>query len=243
MKRLLSCALLICAVAASLRAQDGYGKIGGKVMPYIIDGRDTVYLSPIPAARVYEKKPRQKGRQWRKYYKLVYNFAKVYPYALVAKDIVKQADSTISANNLKYIGKDKYVNAIVKDLFESFETPLKNMTVTQGQLMMILIDRECGICPYDIIRNFKNGYAAAFWQGVSKVFGNSLKRHYDPKGEDALTEELVQQWRQGRFEQTYYEIFWEYPPMVELPEKYRTPDIRLMEDRRKSPSPSSSRGR
>lgn len=223
------CIFLLIAVtlsfAVSGTAQNGHAVLGGKLMPFIMEGNDTIFLSPIPAAKVYEKKPRQKGRQWRKYYKLVYNFAQVYPYALVAKDIVRQADSTIVAEKLKYVSKERYVNAIVKDLFNAFESPLKNMTVTQGQLMMILIDRECGVCPYDIIKNFKNGYAAGFWQGVSKMFGNSLKKHYDPTGEDAATEELVEKWRNGTFEQTYFEIFWKYPPMVELPEKYRTPDI------------------
>lgn len=226
----ISLLLMFMFVAAPLIAQNGKSKNGfatieGKVMPYIIEGNDTIFLAPLPAAKVYEKKPRQKGRQWKKYYRLVYNFAQVYPYALVAKDIVHEADSTIDARGLKYIGKDKYVNAIVKDLFNSFEEPLKNLTVTQGQLMMILIDRECGVTPYDIIKNFKNGYAAGFWQGISKMFGNSLKRHYDPTGEDAAIEELVIKWRQGTFEQLYFEIFWKYPPMVELPQKYRIPDI------------------
>ncbi len=214
-------AFLELCCPANTYAQDGYATIAGKLMPYIVEGGDTVYLSPLAAARVYEKKPRQKGRQWRKYYRLVYNFAAVYPYALVAKDIVIRADSTIKKDNLKYVSKDRYVNAIVKDLFHAFEKPLSNLTVTQGQLLMLLIDRECHISSYDIIKTFKNGYAAGFWQGIAKVFGNDLKRHYDPKGEDAAIEELIQQWNEGKFEQTYFEIFWKYPPMIELPEKYK----------------------
>lgn len=205
-------------------AQEGYARLGGKLMPYIIEGKDTIFLSPLAASRVYEKKPRQKGRQWRKYYKLVYNFAEVYPYALVAKDIVKQTDSTIRTDKLKYVSKDKYVDRIVKELFSSFENKMKNMTVTQGQLLMLLIDRECNISSYDIIKTFKNRYAAGFWQGMAKLFGNDLKRRYDPNGEDGAIEDLIRQWENGSFEQTYFEIFWKYPPMIELPEKYRKPD-------------------
>lgn len=206
-------------------SQNGYRDVNGTLMPYIVEGGDTVYLSPLAASHVYEKKQRKKGRQWRKYYRLVYNFAKVYPYALVAKDIVADVDSSIRADNLRFVRKDRYVGAITKDLFGSFEKPLRNMTVTQGQLMMLLIDRECGITPYEIIRSFKNIYAAGFWQGIARLFGNNLKRHYDPEGEDEAVEELVKKWKNGTFEQTYFEIFWEYPPLVELPEKYRRPDI------------------
>ena len=194
-------------------------------MPYIVEGGDTVYLSPLATAHIYEKKKRKKGRAWRKYYRLVYNFAKVYPFALVAKDIVYEVDSTITKENMRFVRKDVYVGKIVKELFNSFEKPIRNMTVTQGALLMKLIDRECGIAPYSIIKEFKNVYAATFWQGVARLFGNDLKKPYDPTGTDAAVEELVQQWENGTFEKTYFEIFWEYPPMTELPEKYRKPDV------------------
>lgn len=218
---LLTSVVLSVVLPVGAAAQDGVKEKNGTFMPYIVEGKDTVYLSPLEAARVYEKKKRQKGREWRKYYRLVYNFAKVYPYAIVAKDLVLQTDSTIKAENLKYVRKDRYVEAITKDLFHTFEKPLSNLTVTQGQLLMKLIDRECGILPYDIIHDFKNRYAAGFWQGIARLFGNDLKKHYDPLGDDAATEELVRQWENGTFEQTYYEIFWKYPPMVDVPEKYR----------------------
>lgn len=207
--------------------QSGVKERGGQMMPYIIEGNDTVYLAPIAAARVYEKKKRNKGREWRKYYRLVYNFAKVYPYVLVARDIVHDADSTIKGERLKYIRKDRYVEKVTKELFHAFEKPLRNLTVSQGALMMKLIDRECGIPPYAIIKEFKNSWAAGFWQGVAKLFGNDLKKPYDPNGADAATEELVRQWESGAFEQTYFEIFWTYPPYVELPEKYRKPNTNM----------------
>lgn len=225
-KNFIPCLLIASIVAGEYlpcTGQSGVKEKDGKFLTYIVEGRDTVYLAPLAAARVYEKKKRKKGRQWRKYYKLVYNFAKVYPYALVAKDIVAEVDSTIKNDNLKYIRKDKYVGRVTGELFESFEKPLKNLTISQGALLMRLIDRECGITPYYIIKEFKNRYAATFWQGIAKMFGDDLKAPYDPEGVDAPTEDLVHQWETGKFEQTYFEIFWKYPPMVELPEKYVKP--------------------
>lgn len=209
--------LVMCLDATVAKAQNVNDS---KFMPYVIINGDTVFYAPLKAARIYEKKPRQKGREWRKYYKLVWNFARTYPYAVVAKSVVSKVDSTIKTDNLKYVSKDIYVNKVIKDLFRSFEKPMKNMTVSQGALLMRLVDRECHINPYDIIKEFKNGYAASFWQGIAKMFGNDLKRPYDPDGVDAPTEELVRQWWDGRFEQTYYEIFWEYPPIAEIPQKY-----------------------
>jgi len=210
------------ASSIPLSAQDGYKELNGQLMAYIVEGTDTVYLSPLAASHIYEKKKRKKGREWRKYYRLVYNFAKVYPYALVAKELVWEVDSTIQNDKLKYIRKDKYVGVITNGLFKTFEKPLRNLTINQGQLLMKLIDRECGITSYTIIRDFKNKYAAGFWQGIAKLFGNDLKKPYDPQGDDAATEELVRQWEEGKFEQTYFEIFWEYPPIVDIPDKYKS---------------------
>ena len=192
-----------------------------KYMQYIVNGKDTIYMDNLPAARVYEKLPRQKGREWRKYYRLVHNFSKVYPYALVARHLVQEVDSTIAADNLKGIKRDRYIGAMQKELFDVFEKPMRNLTVSQGALLMRLIDREVGKSSYNIIKDYKNGIAAGFWQGVAKIFGTDLKRPYDPEGEDEPIEDLVRKWDSGEFEGLYYSLFWKYPPETEIPSKYR----------------------
>lgn len=192
-----------------------------QLMQYTIEDNDTIYLSVLPAAKVYDRLPRQKGREWRKYYRLVHNFSKVYPYALVARKLVERADSTIAADGLRRGKRDKYINNVQKELFSVFEKPLRNLTVTQGALLMKLIDRECGKSSYLLIKDYKNGMAAGFWQGIAKMFGTNLKAPYDPDGEDKATEELVKLWDNGEFEGLYYSLFWEYPKLPEIPAEYR----------------------
>ena len=187
---------------------------------YIVDGKDTIYIDQIRASKVYSRLPKQKGKEWRKYYRLVHNFSKAYPYALVARKLVHEADSTIAADNLKWAKRDKYVNKIQKELFEVFESQMRKMTVSQGALMMKLIDREVGKSSYSIIKDYKNGIAASFWQGVAKIFGTDMKKPYDPEGEDKLTEELVKIWESGDFQVFYFSIFWKDPPIMPIPEKY-----------------------
>lgn len=193
----------------------------GGYMQYIVEGRDTIYISELPASKVYSRIPRQKGREWRKYYRLVHNFSKTYPYALAARKMVAVADSTMAADKMKKGKREKYINAVQKELFSVFEKPLRNLTVTQGALLMKLIDREVGKSSYNIIRDYKNGIAAGFWQGVAKIFGSDLKKPYDPEGEDAMTEELVKIWEAGDFPAFYFSLFWTDPPVTEIPSKYR----------------------
>lgn len=191
-----------------------------EILHYIVDGKDTIYVDEIRASKVYARVPKQKGKEWRKYYRLVHNFSKAYPYALVARKLVAEADSTIAADNLKRLKKDKYINTVQEELFDVFEGQMRKMTVSQGALLMKLIDREVGKSSYNIIKDYKNGIAAGFWQGIAKMFGSDLKKPYDPEGEDRLTEELVQIWEDGDFPAFYWSLFWKDMPEVVIPEKY-----------------------
>lgn len=209
-------ALIAGALASSMpAAAQNRGKNSG-YMEYIIEGGDTIYVDALRAAKIYQKLPRQKGRDWRKYYRLVYNFNKVYPYALEARRIMAQVDSTVETDALRRGKKEKYIKAVQSNLFNAYEGTLKNMTVSQGALMMKLIDRESGLTTYEIIKDYRNGIAAGFWQGIAKLFGADTKRHYDPQGEDAATEDLVTKWHDGDFDNFYYSLFWEYPSKTEL---------------------------
>ena len=192
-----------------------------ELMNYTVVGKDTVYIDALPASKVYARVPKQKGREWRRYYRLVHNFSKTYPYALVAKKIVMQADSTIETENMKWYRKGRYVDVVQDELFEAFEKPIRKMTISQGKLLMKLIDREVGKSSYMIIKDFKNSLTAGFWQGIAKLFGSDLKKPYDPEGEDAKVEELVKIWEAGDFPAFYFSLFWKDPPEVIIPEKYR----------------------
>ena len=201
-------------------SQSGQPKDEAQLMEFIVEGNDTIYIDHIRASKVYSRLPKMKGREWRQYYRLVHNFSKAYPYALVAKKLVMEADSTIAADNLKGVKRDRYVNKVQGELFDVFEGQMRKLTVSQGALIMKLIDREVGKSSYNIIKGYKSGIAAGFWQGIAKIFGSDLKKPYDPEGEDAKIEELVKIWEEGEFDAFYFSIFWKDPPQLAIPEKY-----------------------
>lgn len=181
---------------------------------------EPVYYDRIRPAWKTGRNPRGTEKQWRQYYKLVYRFPRVYPYAIAAGILTRQVDSTIAADKMGAWKREKYLMQVQKELFKDFEGSISNMSIYQGALLIKLISRETGIPPYTIIKNYKSGAAAGFWQGVARLFDNNLKASYDPYGEDKEVEELVQIWRRGEFPGLYYSVFGEYPPAVKLPEKY-----------------------
>ena len=195
--------------------------INSGILAYFIEGEDTIYYDTITASKVYSRLPKQKGKEWRQYYRLVHNFSKSYPYALVAKKLVVEADSTIAADRLKGAKREKYISSVQKELFEVFEGQMRQLTVSQGALIMKLVDREVGKSSYNIIKGYKSGITAGFWQGIAKIFGSDLKKPYDPEGEDKEVEELVKIWEAGDFNALYFSLFWKDAPEMPIPEKYR----------------------
>ena len=182
-----------------------------------IDTPEEEYFDELPAATVSakgKKKIKKYGKEWREKYRLIYNFNRVYPYALVGRKMMAQVDSTIAADGLDKRNRDRYIKNVEKELFKLFEQDIRHTTISQGFLLTRLVDRECGMTVYDIIYNYEGDFSARFWNLVGKVFDQDLKAHYDPTGEDAKTEELVKIWESGEQEWAnfYYQVFWEDPP-------------------------------
>ena len=195
-------------------------KDSSNILEFIVEDGDTIYIDQIRAAKIWSMMPRQKGKDWRQYYRLVHNFSKAYPYALVAKKLVNEADQYIAENNLKGAKREKYISSVQKELFQVFEGQMRKLTVSQGALIMKLVDREVGKSSYNIIKGYKNRMAAGFWQGIAKMFGSDLKKPYDPEGEDKEVEELVKLWEADEFYMLYWSLFWKEPPKVDIPAKY-----------------------
>lgn len=187
------------------------------VMRFFLDGADTVYVADLPPAVVFDFPGKAKGgREWREFYRTVHNFAKTYPYALLAKQKLDLAESYLQTHDLNRREREKYLSEFQSQLFYEFEQPLRNLTFSQGRILLRLIERETGISSYYIIRNYRGGAAAGFWQGVAKLFGADLKKPYDRFGEDRLLEELVQLYQLEQFDQLYVAIFGRYPPKLPL---------------------------
>ena len=189
-----------------------FRKLKGFPMYYEVHEGDTTFFDTLDPIWVFPRgRGFKKGGDWRKEYRLVYNFNKIYPYALVGRKMMAQVDSTIAADARKKALRNQYINQVEKELLSLFSKDIKNMTTSQGVLLMRLVDRECGMSAFEIIKEYENSFAANFWQVIAKLFSQDLKMRYDPKGKDAKIEELVQIWDAGNWDQFYYSVFWESP--------------------------------
>jgi len=85
----------------------------------------------------------------------------------------------------------EYIKQIYHEIKDEYTPVLKHMTRTQGRVLLKLIDRETEYTAYEVLKEFRGGFVAGFWQGVSKIFGQNLKSEYDREGEDRMIEQIV----------------------------------------------------
>ena len=65
-----------------------------------------------------------------------------------------------------------------------FADKLTNLSVYQGKVLMKLIYRETNNNCYNLIKEYKGGFSAGFWQTVAVIFGSNLKQNFDPRQDE-----------------------------------------------------------
>jgi hypothetical protein len=134
----------------------------------------------------------EKKSDYRKYEKLVGNIKKVYPYAIIVRKKLSQVNDDLKNINGERQRKE-YIKNVEKNVFSEYQGEMEQMTISQGRLLIKLIDRETQITSYELIRDYRGKLNAAFWQGIARFFGTNLKEEYDPFGEDALIEMIIRE--------------------------------------------------
>ena len=155
----------------------------------IIDG-DTIPNVLIPEIVVFPERKFATKRDYRHYRRMVHNLKVVYPYAQIAKHKISEMETHYRKLNTD-IERKAYIKKIEKELRDEFEGKLVKLTISQGRLLIKLIDREVGKTTYSVIRDLKGGFSAGFWQLVARMFGSNLKTEFDEVKEDKILNELI----------------------------------------------------
>lgn len=194
--------VLACLVPSVLRAQQ---IPDSSIIPMPILGpNDTI---PVPAiihqnqwipgntlewffvSAPYPKHLLRKRQEWTRLRNAVYV---TYPYARKAGAIMNEINATLAT--MKNEKKRKsYIKSRERDLKKEFADPLTNLSVYQGKVLMKLINRQTGNNCYEIIKEYKGGFTARFWQTLAFVFGSSLKQPYNSSTTEKEIELIVQE--------------------------------------------------
>ncbi|MBX7225625.1 MAG: DUF4294 domain-containing protein [Chitinophagales bacterium] len=152
--------------------------------PVIINGDTTLPAEILYPVEIIGKKMAPIPKRDKEYLK------KIYPYAIRCSRIIQQIDEDLAKCKTKK-QKKEYTQATYKLLKDEFEDDIRNMTRIQGQYLVRLINRETGVSVYEIIKEYKNGMSAGWWNFTGKFFDQDLKDTYQPEGRDKWMEEYL----------------------------------------------------
>ncbi len=157
----------------------------------VVNG-EIVYNIEITPVVVYAK-----PTDMRQYAKLVRNVKLVYPYAKEANEYMRKLETELLKLNTKK-ERDKFTKAMEKEIVKKYTPILKKMTFSQGKILIKLIDRETQRTSYSILKEFRGGLAAGFWNTIARIFKANLKDTYNPEeGEDAIIEQIITMYEAG----------------------------------------------
>lgn len=158
----------------------------------IIYNGDTIEaktLQDIPLYRRLTDEQRRARAEWTRLRNAIYV---TFPYAKRAGTIMNDINAHLADVNDKEARK-KYIRSREKDLRKDFSDPITNLSVYQGKVLMKLINRQTGNNCYEIIKEYKGGFTARFYQTVAFFFGSNLKQPYDKDGDEKEMEKIVKE--------------------------------------------------
>ncbi len=190
MKKIL---LIVAALLtlASASAQRGRGRGYMHATLEISPEGDTLEVLHLLPVYVFDKKA-----DLRRYRKLVDAVIKVYPVAQIARRRMAEMEAELTRLPDEKAQRE-YTKSVARQIEKEYTPVLRNMTTTQGRVLLKLIDRQTDYTAYQILREFRGGFVAGFWQSVGRIFGQNLKSEYDAKSEDRALEQIVLYYEAG----------------------------------------------
>jgi len=155
-----------------------------------IVGTDTIPYLIIAGVEIFDFKIFKTKREAKRNTRLIRNIKKVYPYAKLAGRKFQEFDTILRGVESER-EKRKIMKVVEKEINDEYGGELKKLTISQGKILIKLIDRETGNTSFNLVKELRGGFMAFFYQSFARIFGYNLKIEYDPIGEDRNIETII----------------------------------------------------
>ncbi|TJZ63148.1 DUF4294 domain-containing protein [Sphingobacterium olei] len=151
---------------------------------------------PIEEVVIVANRIWKNEEQRQTYFRLKRNVLRVLPYAIYAQKRYEKLDRDLAMTNSKKEER-RLIRACEDEIKQKINSEVKNLTISQGKILIKLIERQTGNTSYDLVKDMKGGVTAFVYQGVARVFGHNLKTTFDPK-EDFEIENIIREYERVR---------------------------------------------
>lgn len=193
MKKLLLILILAFCTIAIVQAQETKYTV---LRAIIMDGDTLPYLR-LKEVEVYSLKIPKTRKAQKRLTKLIKNVKVVYPYAKLAGIKLREYEGLLlNANSDKE--RKQIMKHAEKEINEEYGGELRELTFSQGKILIKLIDRETGDSSYELVQELRGKFRAFWYQAFARLWGYDLKVKYDPEGDDRQLEVIVRMIENGQ---------------------------------------------
>lgn len=179
--------MLFCAVHAKAQRTT---TIDGYLVPVSVYKGDTIPSLRLPNIYIFKPLTFRNKREQLNYYRLIRDVKKTLPIAkMINRAVIETYEYIETLPDQK--SRDKHLQKVEKGLKKQYTPMMKKLTFRQGKLLIKLVDRQSASSSYELVKAFMGPFKAGFYQTFASLFGASLKKEYDPEGEDKLTERVI----------------------------------------------------
>lgn len=152
----------------------------------IVNGDSTFLMSLHPARLVAKRKFKdlEEQKQFRRY---IWAAKRVYPYAVQAVALYQEIEEETEGMNKRK--RKRHIKHEHQELKEDLTERMKNLSKTEGKVLVKMIERELDMPFYDVIKTTRGSTTAAYWNTLGKFWGYDLKQGYH-LGDDPLLDEV-----------------------------------------------------
>lgn len=160
----------------------------GRVMRIHIDGTDTTIVATIPEVVIKAPPVFNDDEQYRQYMRYRRYAMDVLPYAIESIKLYRRYQQ--DTEDMKNGKARKYAKSIQNEVKDEFTDPLKNLSRTQGKILVKMIERHLKVPTYEILKEVRGTFNAMKWQTVGKLYGYDLKEGYI-EGKDPILDMVL----------------------------------------------------
>ncbi|HFC00788.1 MAG TPA: DUF4294 domain-containing protein [Phaeodactylibacter sp.] len=162
--------------------------INGYVFDAIIVDGDTIIMADLDNISISSPRKFKNREDYRRYRKYRYYGSKVFPYAQKAIKIFRDIEA--STETMSKRRRKRFVRRKYRQLKREFKKPMKNLTKTQGKILIKMIEKELDTPFYDLMKDMKGGFTASYWNQMGKLFSYDLKQGYH-EGDDPILDVVL----------------------------------------------------
>ena len=175
-----------------LRAQDSITSralvLGGEIVTVEYSEEDTLLVSELESVSVSVPRNFEDIDEYLRYKKYKRYATRVYPYAVEATTVFRELE--LVTKTMSKRKRKKHIKRLHKQLKKEFTEPLKNLSKTQGKILIEMIEKELEASFYDLMKGLRGAFTASYWNGLSRLYGYKLKEKYQP-GKDKILDAVL----------------------------------------------------